>query len=347
MNSKLLLTLFFASQALYAVEMTDIKTIKAGFSKSALFETRDPAGFSFNAAFNEYAATQDQNEVGYKGSSVNSLPLVPLGSILQFGNNYHPGFRVGLNIDIPFDMWNFGAEYLWYRGGSKIKKTANSTEYFYSPVFIKNYGLALSSLEADWHLSLNLVDLYLTRPYYSGRKLTVDPLVGLKFFTIKQHFDLTADVLDGDWDSQEAKTKSKAWCLGPKIGGQSNYLMGKGFSIFGDLSTALLYTRYTSNSVKISNFVSEPSTYSNNRYGTVRPLLDTGIGLAWKGYFGFGSGAYSWNKTFYVTLSAAYNFSLFFSQNVSRELVSVAASKLSTPGNLYLQGVSVGLDFIF
>lgn len=334
-------------QSLSAIEMTDLNNIKAGFSKSARFETRDPAGFSFYAAFNEYAATQDQNEVGFKGSSVNPLPLVPFGSVMQFGNDYHPGFRVGINIDIPYDHFNFGAEYLWYRGGSKIKKTADSKSYFYSPVFIKSYGLALSSLEADWHLSLNLVDLYLTRPYYSGRKLTVDPILGMKFFTIKQYFDLTADVLGGAWDNQEAELKSKAWSLGPKIGCQSNYLMGKGFSLFGDLSTAILYTRYTSNNMRVSNFVSVPTAYSNNRFGTVRPLLDSGIGLAWKGYFGFGSGAYSWNKTFYVTLSAAYNFSLFFSQNVSRELVSVAGSKLSAPGNLYLQGISVGLDFIF
>ncbi len=329
---------------------SDINKLAREFSESARCETRDPIGLSINVAFNEYAAMQDANEIGFKGNTADSFyPThnAPEGSVVRFGNNYHPGFQVGFSLNTPLDKWNFGGEYLWYRGHSSKEADATGTEYYISPLFIGTYSVALTSLNADWHLSLDLIDLYLTRPYYSGRKLTVEPLLGLKFGSIRQKYELNADVLDEAWDSQTVETKSRSFGVGPKLGCQSNFLMGKGFSIIGDLFTTLLYTRYTSIDANYTNSVGQAAFITENNYGTVRPILDAGIGLGWKGYFGMGSGDYSWHKTFYMSLTAAYNFSLFFSQNMEMAIVSIADQTQSTPGNLYLQGLSVGLDFIF
>ncbi len=321
-----------------------------GFSESARFETRDPVGLSIYAFFNEFAASQDSNEVGYISSKVDSFyPQIntPQGSVVRFGNDYHPGFQVGFSVDTPLDKWNFAGEYLWYRGHSNKEVESAGSEYYISPLYIGTYAVSLSSIDADWRLALDLVDLYLTRPYYSGRKLTIEPVLGLKLGSIRQSYHMSSNVLNEDWESQTAAAKSRLLGIGPKLGCQSNYLMGKGFSIIGDLFTTLLYSRYTTIEASFANSIGQTSFIQNNNYGTVRPVLDAGIGLGWKGYFGMGTGDYSYHKTFYMSFSAAYNFSLFFSQNMEIGVVSIANSSQSTPGNLYLQGLSVGLDFIF
>lgn len=331
-------------------DCVDINKLGREFSESARFETRDPVGLAINVAFNEYAATQDTNEVGYQGNTADFFypdANVPQGSVVRFGNEYHPGFQIGFMVNTPMDSWNFGGEYQWYRGHSNKKRDAEGTEYYISPLFVGTYSVPLTSLNADWHLSLDLIDLYLIRPYYSGRSLTVEPLLGLKFGSIRQKYELNADVLDQVWDSQTVETKSRSFGVGPKLGCQSNYLMGMGFSLIGDLFTTLLYTRYTTLEANYTNSAGTTAFITENNYGTVRPILDAGIGLGWKGYFGMGSGDYSWHKTFYMSLTAAYNFSLFFSQDMEMSIVSIAEQIESTPGNLYLQGLSVGLDFIF
>jgi hypothetical protein len=337
--------LFINSALLFAVE-----PILVGFSQDARIEPRDSSGLSINFFFNEYFASQDQMEVGYAGNTADGFfPTyhVPGGDVLRLGNNYRPGFQVGFGGALPIDHWSFGGEYLWYRGHAATKHYHHGTDYYMSPLFVSPYNLVCSSIDADWHLALDLVDFFLTRPYYEGKRLTVEPVLGIKLGSIRQNFDVHANVLEGEWESQEAITKSRALGIGPKFGCQSNYLIGKGFAVFGDLAGTFFYSKYTKNKVRYSNFVDEFNSLSENGYSTLRPIMDAGVGLSWKGYFGLGSGSYNWHKTFYMSLSCAYNFSLFFSQNVTRGLIATAAKTQATPGNLYLQGFSVGIDFIF
>ncbi len=345
MFSRSISVLFLTQTFLFGVE-----PILLGFSQDARIEPRDSSDISVNFSFNEYFASQDEMEVGYAGNTADLFyPVyqVPQGEVLRLGNNYRPGFQVGFKSALPIDHWIFGGDYLWYRGHAATKHYHHGTDYYMSPLFVSPYNLVLSSIAADWYLALDLVDFFLTRPYYEGKRVTVEPLLGIKVGSIRQNLDVHADVLEGDWETQEVTARSRALGIGPKLGCQSNYLLGKGFALFGDLAATFFYSRYTKNRIRYDNYGEYSNSLKENGYSALRPIMEAGMGLSWKGYFGLGSGSYNWHKTFYMSLSCAYNFSLFFSQNVSRGLIQTANKGQSTPGNLYLQGFSVGMDFIF
>ena len=310
--------------------------ISAGILQSARFEVRDKWGFGINAHFNEYASSEDSMELAYTSNSSKNSE----GSVLLFDSDYHPGFEVGFVLNTPYDHWNIRGNYLWFQGSENFRKETNPSEFYVAPVFSPSiFNELITSINSKWNLNINTGDLYLTRPYYSGRNLTLEPLMGLKAAFVKQDFNILAILFDAPASSQTAETKSISWGIGPKLGLQANYLLGTGFSIFGDLSTALLYTTYTKIHLDYANSLGQTSFASNNNAEIIQPIIDTEIG------FSFGS--YAFRKNFYVNFTAAYNFSVFFSQNMSRALVSTVGGRTALPANLYLQGVSLGLAFVF
>lgn len=313
------------------------------FSKSSRFEAKDPWNFSVNVAFNEYQAVQDSMELAYESSTSNK---VSNGSLIVLNYDYHPGFQVGFTLNTPYDYWVLGGEFLWYQGNSGRKKTAEEPLYYLSPLFIGDSPF-IRSLDANWKLYVDVADLYLSRPYYLGEKWKVVPYSGFRGSWISQTLKLDANLFDEVPTTQSAIIKSKSWGIGPRVGFRSNFLLGCGISLFGDLASSILYTRYNKIDAEFKNSLSQESRTSNNQFGSVRPNIDAGLGVEWDSLLAFSSGSYDWKKTFYLNLSASYNFSLFFAQNMGVALVSAADSSDSTPGNLYLQGLTISLAFVF
>lgn len=316
--------------------MTSTVFADAGFSKGFRVFEESPWSYSFSAAFTEYAAIQDSMEIAFPSNSTN----LPVGSVLNFGFGYNPGFEVGFILNTPYDNWSLASDYLWYRGSSHLSKTNDGSTSYSSPLFGRGfYENLMSSLDANWHLGLDLIDLYLTRPYYSGKKLTIKPMVGLRGDLIRETFHLEGDVFGGDAANQFVKTTSKLWGVGPRLGAEGDFIYFRNWSFFGNLATSLLYTYYTKIRVNYDNSLNQESQAKNDGVSLFHPNIDAGLGLNF--------GGYAWKNAFYCNLRVAYNFSIFFSQNMGRALVSSANESVARPQNLYLQGASIGLDFIF
>jgi hypothetical protein len=316
--------------------MTSTVIADAGFSRGFKIIEESPWSYSFSGAFTEYAAIQDSMEVAFPSN----LSNLPVGSVVDFGFGYHPGFEVGFVLNTPYDNWSLNAGYLWYRGSSHVSKQSDGSIFYSSPLFgTEFYNHRMSSFDADWHLGLDLIDLYLTRPYYSGNKLTVTPMVGLRGDLIREHFQLDGNVFGGAATSQTAKTKSRLWGVGPRLGVEGDFIYFRSWSFFGKLATSLLYTNYTKIRLDYNNSLNQKANAKNDGVSLFHPNIDAGLGLNF--------GEFWWKKVLYCNLRAAYNFSIFFSQNMERALVSSANESVARPENLYLQGVSIGLDFIF
>ncbi len=346
------LTIFscFASQLLADDSPIYKNQVIEGFSEPSRFETRDDAHFSFYAYFNEFAATQDGNEIAYMGKTNDSFYptyMNPEGDAVRFNNEYHPGFQVGVRFNLDIDKWVLGADYFWYRGENSKSRKATDYDYFIAPVFFSTFSKPLSQFNSKWYLALDIADIYLSRPFYSGRCLTIEPKLGLKLGSIRENFNLYGVLLSGTYPTQNASTSSKMFGIGPMAGTSSNFLLGKGFSFLGDIFGSLLYARYSENEANIVTSNGNEAYLNDSLFATMRPVIDASIGLEWKKLFGVGTSSFTWHKSFYMSVFASYNFSLYFSQNVSRSLISLGAGDGISPGNLYLQGLSLGLDFIF
>ncbi len=295
--------------------------------------------FTLSANFNEYQATGDSLEIAYVASTLDgffSSYKAPNGSIIVLDFDYHPGFQVGFVLGTPYDDWNFGGGYLWYRGHSHASANAKTDIYYQAPILVGPFNDFLTSLSADWHLDIDLFDLYLSRAYLSGKKLELLPFLGLKSGWIRQDLDFTSIIWPTTTNIQTATTDSNAWLIGPEIGFQGKFLINYGFSIFSNIATSLLYSKYNTLSLNYLSNVSETSFLNNDALSTFRSIMDAGLGINWES-----KGKYR------INVNAAYNLSVFFSQNMDRVLVGLASGHFIAPGNLYLSGLSVGASFVF
>ena len=300
----------------------------SGLLKSARIETQNDWDFSFNLAFNEYYVVQEGLALAAPLGFTESSPVA-------FDFKYHPGFQVGFTLNTPYDGWTFAGDYLWVRASNHVSGTAPGDDSFFDAFAFGSIDNFVNPLTAKWTLSMDLADLYLVRPFYFGTAWTVDPFFGFRGGWIRQYLHVV-----GIFGSPlQSSFKSGAWLLGPRGGFQSNWLLGKGFSLFGNLSASLLYTRYTTLAGK-NQQDSVLLVATENGANGLTPNIDTGLGVKWGAHFS--------GQPAYIDFSAAYNFSVFFSQGQ----IGYLATTMNTTGNgsagrLYLHGVSLATSLFF
>ena len=302
--------------------------------KSARIETGKSWDISFNVAFNEYYVAEEGLVLAEQFSTT-AIPTMP---VVAFDYDYHPGFQLGFTLNTPYDKWAIAGEYLYVRATNQVSATAAEDSSIFSNLTFANdlFNNFLSELSANWSLGVDLADLYLTRPFYAGKNWTVAPLLGLRTGWVREylHALCVASPLT------TAVFNANSWSIGPRAGFQSNWLLGKGFSFFGNLAASLLYTQYSKLTGKNSAPGSDLGTIHDNHSSSLSPNLDTGLGVRWGSYFS--------GQDYYFDLSAAYNFYVFFAQRQISMLSAMAGSFSSgSPGKLYFHGLSIATSFCF
>ncbi len=281
--------------------------------------------------------------VGFNGVIGSSLNVNLTPDLVTPG--YASGFQVGLGFNMHgMDDWNFYGEYTWYKNsGSK----SNSVD------IANDLGSASLSGSGNRHIKYSNADFLLQRPFYFGKKLTSNFYTGLKALWITRNGSAsssgTFDLLDGQFASDgavsfSATDKTSSWALGPKFGMDSNWLLGYGFKFLSNISASVLYTRYTENSTMTSTgdltilgnnpTITGTQTVAINNYGTLRPVLETYLGLGWGSFF--------CDDSFHFDLSIGYDFNVYWDY-----VTTASAAGVATPANLYLHGLNVQLRFDF
>ncbi len=228
------------------------------------------------------------------------------------------GYNQSANYVIAdgYDMY-LTADYIYWH----LNREADgiSEDASYSSGFQVGLGIDMKGMD-DWNLegqytwyqnsgnhdshkfSYNDAHLGFSRPFYFGKSLTADFSTALR----------------GLWISDEFEGHQKSWAVGPRFGFDSNWLLGSGFRLIGDMSQSVLYTRYTERK-------------GSNDYNTLRAVTETSLGLGWGSYFGD-------MNDFHFDLTVSYDFNIYWNQ---------FAGAGSNFGNDYLQGLNVGLRFDF
>jgi hypothetical protein len=285
--------------------------------------------------------------------------------------SYQSGFKAGLGI-VGDHEWVLRADYTWFRGrntkssGAPLTGTAltagvptgtaasGSKVWAVSDWFLQGttggQALSGSSVSSVWRLSMDLVDATFSRPFYQGRWITVTPFGGLRGAFIRQSMDvsLTENItlFSGDLPLQPigSRNHSNSWAVGPRLGCETQVVMPKGFRFGGDLSASLLFTRYTSvkhsEDMAATTFNPGPYTASYKNYDCLRAAAELGLGVGWGSYFS--------DQDYHFGLSADYDFMIFWSRNIMRQLLdSVLTGTASSSSDLYLHGLTVTGRFDF
>lgn len=300
------------------------------------------------------------------------------GSVANSKFSYGPGFKLGLGVNLDYDSWDAYAEYTWFHK----KSTTNyphgcdcdcdePSEWLFPTrimpttiTFGEEAERGYKAAEQKWNLKMDFLDLSLARNYYLGTKLSIRPFFGARGAWIRQSlktsFGEQATLLPGATtitteslytNVQSGNTRS--WGVGPRTGFGSNWMLGYGFRLIGDLSGDILYTRYhvqSKGAIKTTYLVT--STPLVTAVGTsqgklkqehidmLRPHADLEMGFGWGSYFD--------NSNWHVDLLATYGYQVFWDQNMFRMFTDAKSGRSYLPnGNLYVHGLTFTARFDF
>jgi hypothetical protein len=268
-----------------------------------------------------------------------SVPgLIGTTTLVYNNPGYTSGFKVNASLGLPeFDNWDLFAEYTWYKNTNKVSATGTAAKALVVAGLIEDAtAFSVGTMTSEAKLSYQTLDFMARRAMYFGKQLTFNVGTGLRAQWITEHFDRSGSLVALASDEPAYSSVSReltSWQLGPKLSMDFNWLLGAGFSINGKLHNSLLYTSYrSSNSVAgtlgAASFTGSRTGLDN--YGTVRPVTEALLALAW--------GMYFCDNNFHFDLALGYDFNVYWNY----DLLNV-----SNPGDMTLQGLNARIGFDF
>ncbi len=325
---------------------------------------------------------------------------------LKNGKSHEPGFhwdwgfRVGVGYDTHHDGWDIYSTWTRYHHGAKgsltVQGDPNANDFaatggsgnYISPFWVAQIfsppGM-MNRAKAHWHLNLDLADLELGRNYLITKYLSLRPSIGLRAGWIDQKYNLfflaynfptdpTATVRD-----ISVRMKNDFWGIGAKAGLNTQWFLGKGFSICGNGSFSLLdghyHIRYKLHDQKPVLVVTQKSaglnaqtttidpayndSFKNKKHiHTIAPIVNLALGLRWERSF--------CNEHCFFSIWGSYEENVFFGQNqlmnFQNDFILVNIVTTNDPqgsggghtpnyftdrGNLTLRGFTGGIAFAF
>lgn len=294
-----------------------------------------------------------EDNLAYGVSSDDQAPGNPPlnGNILLVDFDWHPGVKASFGFNSEHDDWGLFGEWTHYISRNNTGSTFPNGGVLFSTTTTDpdSTSRGFSRIDSVWGLTFNSWDLMLDRAYYVGKRLTFDFMVGLRGSWIKQKmstqntFAIVAD------DISLVKMKWDSWGLGPRVGLNTNWLIGCGFRVFGNVAGALEWNRFNSSLIETNPSTSIlPVTHTDNIVTSVkeddnhqvRPNMDFALGFGWGTYFD--------NSNWHVDLVFAYEFHQWWDQNMKLNFVDdVQRGKFVQGGDLGIHGGSFGLRFDF
>lgn len=223
------------------------------------------------------------------------------------GEDWGPGFKVGLGLDTAHDGWDVYAQYTWNSFRQNSSTTYPLSQAGTSKMLNPNDGQNLLSDKgtSTWKLRYNKIDLMLGRNFYLSQYLTMRPAAGLTGTWQHQNVSTTyrrlttayapagltpAPTLDGTLRNDLVL---KQYGIGVRMGSDFAWYFTKQFSIFTDLYANLYWTDYTTQSNKVTLNNGDATTplskvyvnQSDDDYYAVKFTSEAEIGLMWETYF--------------------------------------------------------------
>lgn len=307
-------------------------------------------------------AKQDGMDFAIQDSStpVDSSPITN-GRVEGFsGNNhdwdYNPGMRFGFGFYLDHDAWNLDFNWTWLNITNY--EHANATTAGGVEIPLWELGAATpgdqigARTSAVWDADYNTLDVRLAKPYYVSRYLVMKPHFGARAAWIDQHFSVdyggTGAVTDGIGTRTIHHGNNDFWGIGARAGVDSDWILGKGWCLFGNVATSILFGKF-----EIDQNLTFPGAASQGfdikyDYYQNTPNFEIVLGLGWGMHFN--------KKRNHIGVKAAYEFHEWWDQLNMRRFFSGSepvgsggagnyANDVVSRGNFTLNGFSLSVQF--
>ena len=279
------------------------------------------------------------------------------GSLVGIDFNWEPAVKVNLGFEIPSRSWNANVRWTYFHTRSShtanLETNVDSTGLLPLWAF-PNANIATQFLygkaEGVWQLNLNAVDVEMGYSPFLSPALALRFIAGVKVVSLDQHFHVaySEGFSDGIDTLLSAKTtlNNEAMGTGPRIGFDSKWHVGKGFSLLGSIAGSLPLYHYRINrtdaDLGFNTTVLEKTvgSFFKQAFWTFRPVLETSIGLGWDTCFGCRS-------QYPFGFNASYEFQYLAEQNMMAMLVNPGVQNLAFEprGDLHLHGATFTFHF--
>jgi hypothetical protein len=257
------------------------------------------------------------------------------------------GFRLGLGYNLPHDGWDLYANWTWFEDKASQTTSVGSSHALlpisaYPPANEDTMGFR--SAHAKWRLHLNMIDLDLGREFFVSKWMTLRPFVGLRTAWVRQHQSVTFTKALSESDQTGALLKgtNNYWGIGPRTGLNTQWGLGSGFSLFGNMGCSLLYgffqvDTYQNQLLSGGAHNDAVSNTDSNRVGRV--ITEVALGLRWDTMF--------MDDGFHFGIQGGWEQLMFFGQNQFKTLLNTAGGFVANQGDLTIQGwtLAIRLDF--
>ena len=254
------------------------------------------------------------------------------------------GFRIGAGYNMPHDGWDLYAAWTHIHLHAHDDTSVNDGTQGFATYTPDTASIYFVFKEADAHLKLhlNIIDLELGREFFTSKWLTLRPHFGLRTGWIQQHYNIDYNScftpVDGKTDID---MKNNFWGLGPRLGLDTQWGLGSGFSLYGNASLSLLYGFFTTAFHQLNraaNGIGTPFASTHNSFRQSAATTDLQLGLRWDHMFD--------NDRFHFGLQAGWEHHMFFSQNQFSKFVSLN-NVVINQGDLTTEGWTLSARFDF
>ncbi len=272
---------------------------------------------------NETGLSYAMNQVSFNEKNPEMLSI---GSVANPKFDWETGFRIGLGYNMPYDEWDLSVLWTWNEGKAQDSQSSRDQTPTIYPSYIHpnafNDESIFSCLNANNNLliHLNMIDLDLGKQFKTGKWLSLRPHMGLRTVWLDQAYDvkyenlyaynLEKKELNPVLDEYLTHMINNFWGIGIQGGVDSQWRIKGDISLFGNLTTALLYgifdTSYTEN--YLLKDIAEGVTLSEeNKFHAGRAILDLQLGLRWSASF--------FKEKIRFLIQGGWEHHAFFSQN--------------------------------
>ena len=249
-----------------------------------------------------WQAVQDNMEYIYKGHD--GSDNLRVRDIKKPHFDWDWGWRLGTGYNIPRDGWDLSLA--WTHIENHAKGTTHAgDEHLYSVWSVTSHAGDIgtgSEARGNWDIHLDQVDLNLGREFYVGRYLTLCPNAGMRSAWIFQDYHIH---FEGSNGAEKNHLTNRFWGLGFFAGVDSNWMLGGGFSVYGDAGLAILLGFFDVD--QHSSFNGSTTSKIEKSFRAGRPIFDLDLGLKWAKKFH--------RERFAFTLKLGYEYHLYFNQN--------------------------------
>lgn len=296
---------------------------------------KSTAHLALSADFLYWGAKQEQFAYAAKitGSTTETLK--------EDRRNWGPGFRIGIGGNLTYNNWDLFLNWTHWHKTHTNQVSGDIAPLLVSPVesvdYTYNNYLQATAASSRWKSNYDTVDFELGRCYAITQKIKIRPHVGLEYAQLLQNFhvDYSNVVKEGAYLTGPIYSTYRGINnfrgLGPRLGFQSRWLLGKNFGIIGNIATALLWGEIHAKATNTNS--SDDRLILQDTHHAAKPMLQMMLGLDWSRCF---------SDKYFFRVGAAYETQLWWGQ-----LELPTRSSIHSDGDFSLQGLTANVRFEF